>query len=189
VCPQVAWFAQKRLSAEGASGAAGAADTLPPPRPRPTAPGVFAPEQEEKLERIYAGSYRGDTLPTDAALQMYAAVVGRPPGGWLCDPHTDVVWDPPTARAACLPACRAAPSTCFPDWLEWPLLAGSCCWCDGGVMAVVYPPGSPVAVACALPRGSTVGVVSEAARLGECRGHWRCRLPRVSLTCSRRRRR
>ena len=56
-------------------------EAAPPPR------GVFAPAQRDKLERIFSG---GDTTPSDTALQMYAAVIGRPPGGWQSDPHTDL---------------------------------------------------------------------------------------------------
>jgi hypothetical protein len=50
--------------------------------------GEFTAEQRGKLTRIYAG---GDTEPSDAALQMYAAAVGQPPAGWRSDPHTDLV--------------------------------------------------------------------------------------------------
>ena len=59
----------------------------PMPEAAPQPCGVFAPAQLDKLERIFSG---GDTAPSDAALQMYAAVIGRPPGGWQSDPHTDL---------------------------------------------------------------------------------------------------
>lgn len=89
-------------------------DLEPEPKPEAAPPscGVFAPAQLDKLERIFSG---GDTAPSDAALQMYAAVIGRPPGGWQSDPHTDLAaWFARTSKGADTTAAAKAVAAAAP---------------------------------------------------------------------------
>lgn len=155
---QVAWFAKRRSAASPAAdiGTVASAHT--------GEPGVFTPEQEEKLERIYAG---GDIIPNDAALQMYAAAVGRPPAGWLSDPHSDMV----SLCFLCFSLCmwsKLQPLLRLPCTHRWAHADQSSTICLR--VAPIGDPAPRLTPACGAPPSATGSVVSEATTLGKRRG-------------------